>query len=300
MKWLSLILLMAVSFIALAVYNGKKESPSAYSETKELIVLRKVVHEVLLTAGDSTHRVLPVKQISENEFHLFPEKPLSIEPDSFVNIVNRNIHEGKLPRNFTATVVNCQDKETVWGFAASPVTEENTVACLGRTLPKDCYYFSFIFSPEEKSFLKGSYFYFGIAALTLLGLFFVWKNKKAVAKEKILVVPEAIAAEEYKVKAHHIQIGKYLFNAEQQYLELAGEKTALTIKECKVLFILANAPNKIVEREMLQKEVWENEGVIVTRSLDMFISKLRKKLTEDANVKIVNVHGKGYKLDINS
>ena len=49
----------------------------------------------------------------------------------------------------------------------------------------------------------------------------------------------------------------------------------------------------------MQKEVWENEGVIVTRSLDMFISKLRKKLNKDPLVNIVNIHGIGYKLEIN-
>jgi len=67
-----------------------------------------------------------------------------------------------------------------------------------------------------------------------------------------------------------------------------------------VLQILAGKPNSIIERDSIQKEVWENEGVIVTRSLDMFISKLRKKLIADELVKIVNVHGKGYKLEINS
>ncbi|HZI54739.1 MAG TPA: winged helix-turn-helix domain-containing protein, partial [Chitinophagaceae bacterium] len=45
-------------------------------------------------------------------------------------------------------------------------------------------------------------------------------------------------------------------------------------------------------------KVWENEGVIVTRSLDVFISKLRKKLERGSGVKLVNVHGKGYKLEI--
>jgi DNA-binding response OmpR family regulator len=48
----------------------------------------------------------------------------------------------------------------------------------------------------------------------------------------------------------------------------------------------------------LQKEVWEDEGVIVGRSLDMFISRLRKKFEKDPLVKIVNIHGKGYRLDI--
>lgn len=49
---------------------------------------------------------------------------------------------------------------------------------------------------------------------------------------------------------------------------------------------------------MLQKEVWINDGVIVTRSLDMFVSKLRKKLDKDPSVNIINIHGIGYKLEV--
>ena len=60
------------------------------------------------------------------------------------------------------------------------------------------------------------------------------------------------------------------------------------------------SPNEAVERSRLQKEIWEDEGVIVGRSLDMFISKLRKKLEFDPNIKIVVIRGKGYKLEISS
>lgn len=93
----------------------------------------------MLSSGDSVSRVLPVKQISAAEFHLFPEKPFSVQPDSFVNIVTRTIKAGMLTSSFTANLVKCRDKEVVYGFAASPVADENVVTCLGRTLPRDRY-----------------------------------------------------------------------------------------------------------------------------------------------------------------
>ncbi len=248
-----------------------------------------MVHELLLSSGDSTSRILPVKQVSEYEYQLTPEKPLAINPDSFVSIVNKTVRQGKLPVSFTASVVKSKNKEMVFGFTASPSQAESDVACVGRNLPEDSYYISFVFSPKSE---WSNYLYLGSAALALAGLLF-WVKKKKEDSKTVIPIP----AEE--IREGCIKIGKYLFDPVQQQLELAGEKTPLTIKETKVLQILANAPNTIVERETLQKEVWENEGVIVTRSLDMFISKLRKKLTEDAAVKIVNVHGKGYRLDIN-
>ena len=58
--------------------------------------------------------------------------------------------------------------------------------------------------------------------------------------------------------------------------------------------------NQVVKREELTKKVWEDNGVIVGRSLDTYISKLRKKLQQDETIKLTNVHGIGYKLEIKS
>jgi DNA-binding response OmpR family regulator len=74
--------------------------------------------------------------------------------------------------------------------------------------------------------------------------------------------------------------------------------TELTAKENKLLLIFARSPNAVIERTRLQKEIWEDEGVIVGRSLDMFISKLRKKLETDPSIQLINIHGKGYRLEV--
>jgi DNA-binding response OmpR family regulator len=74
----------------------------------------------------------------------------------------------------------------------------------------------------------------------------------------------------------------------------------LTGTETRLLLILAASPNQTIQRSRLQKEIWEDEGVIVGRSLDMFISKLRKKLELEPDTKIVVVRGKGYRLEVGS
>lgn len=293
MKLHQFFILVALSFTILAVYKKGDNGGNKYEETKEMIVLRKIVHELLLSSGDSTSRVLPVQQVSENEYHLIPEKPLPINPDAFVNIVNKTVQEGKLPVSFTASVVKKQDKEVVFGFAASASPDENVISCIGRDLPRDAYYISFVFSPPSKNKWSNILF-FSAVALAGTGLFFWLKRKKNT--DPVPVIDNL--PDEENIKEGCIQIGNYIFNTKRQELILAGETTMLTSKEAKVLEILAAAPNTLVERETLQKEVWENEGVIVTRSLDMFISKLRKKLAGDPGVRIVNAHGKGYKLDI--
>ena len=89
-----------------------------------------------------------------------------------------------------------------------------------------------------------------------------------------------------------------MFDAANRKLIANGESIDLTVKESRVLSILASSPNEIIERSRLQKEIWEDEGVIVGSSLDMFISKLRKKLEVDERLKIVVVRGKGYRLEV--
>jgi DNA-binding response OmpR family regulator len=72
----------------------------------------------------------------------------------------------------------------------------------------------------------------------------------------------------------------------------------LSKKECELLVIFVKNPNKIIKREELTKKVWEDNGVIVGRSLDTYISKLRKKLQGDDSIKLTNIHGVGYKLEV--
>lgn len=97
-----------------------------------------------------------------------------------------------------------------------------------------------------------------------------------------------------------ITLGAVLFDAKDRKLITNGKTIDLTGTETRVLSIFALSPNETIERSRLQKEIWEDEGVIVGRSLDMFISKLRKKLESDPNIKIVVICGKGYKLEISN
>ena len=97
-----------------------------------------------------------------------------------------------------------------------------------------------------------------------------------------------------------ITLGSVLFDAQHRKLIINGNTIELTGTETRLLRIFALSPNQIIDRSRLQKEIWEDEGVIVGRSLDMFISKLRKKLEVDSSVKITVIRSKGYKLEINA
>jgi hypothetical protein len=93
-------------------------------------------------------------------------------------------------------------------------------------------------------------------------------------------------------------LGKFLFDVKNQRLLLGSEVISLTDKEAKVLELLHKNFAELIPRETLMQEVWINEGVITGRSLDMFISKLRKKLSADPDLRITNIHARGYRLEI--
>jgi DNA-binding winged helix-turn-helix (wHTH) protein len=92
-------------------------------------------------------------------------------------------------------------------------------------------------------------------------------------------------------------LGKFLFDVKGQRLLLGREVIGLTDKECSILELLHQSFGELISRETLMEKIWINEGVITTRSLDVFVSKLRKKLSGDPELRITNVHGKGYKLE---
>jgi len=92
------------------------------------------------------------------------------------------------------------------------------------------------------------------------------------------------------------QIGEFLFDAQKQTLTINGDSQKLTTKESELLSLLASNANSILERNYALKTIWVDDNYFNARSMDVYITKLRKLLKADPNVAIINIHGKGYKL----
>ncbi len=101
-------------------------------------------------------------------------------------------------------------------------------------------------------------------------------------------------------KDHLYGIGKYKFDAQKQILTHEGHTQALTTKENELLHLLVNNTNRILERNFALKAIWIDDNYFNARSMDVYITKLRKYLKDDPDVQIINVHGKGYKLIIDT
>lgn len=289
-KYLSgLLLLLFISIIGLAFSMAGNDG---YDVARREVLLRRIGHEILLQSGDSTSRVLPVKKIAENEYQVSFENDLTFQPDSLVNITQRLLAGGPLARDYIVNVLNCADASVAYGYAISKDKKDDIVACLGRRQPKACYMINIKFKPTAIITAKAKYFLGGLAFLALVGFIF-WRP----AKRKALIDSQDTDLPRSR-HTDMLTLGSMSFDTEARKLMINGKTIELTRTETRVLRIFALSPNEVIERSQLQKEIWEDEGVIVGRSLDMFISKLRKKLEFDPNIKIVVIRGKGYKLEI--
>lgn len=91
-------------------------------------------------------------------------------------------------------------------------------------------------------------------------------------------------------------IGKYTFDTQKQVLVIDGKLQKLTTKECELLALLCQNMNEILERNYALKSIWSDDNYFNARSMDVYITKLRKLLKDDPDIEIINIHGKGYKL----
>jgi DNA-binding response OmpR family regulator len=100
----------------------------------------------------------------------------------------------------------------------------------------------------------------------------------------------------FKAKDVH-ELGKYKFNVNNYLLEWDDQTKKLTKKEAEILKILTEQKGKVVERELILNMVWGDDNYFNGRSLDVFITKLRKYLKEDESIAIKNIHGVGFSLE---
>ena len=128
---------------------------------------------------------------------------------------------------------------------------------------------------------------------------------KPFSMEELLVRINAVLRRTNKLRSQDSEevsfsIGKYQFNAEKQALQINGGEQKLTTKESQLLRLLCVHKNDVMDRNFALKTIWHDDNYFNGRSMDVYIAKLRKYLKDDSNVEIINIHGKGFKLLVNS
>jgi len=121
--------------------------------------------------------------------------------------------------------------------------------------------------------------------------------KKPFSMEELIVrVHNLLDRITLKRNNESISIGQYIFNYEKQKLFFNDQTIILTHRESQLLYHLIERKNEILDRSFILKKLWGNDDFFNARSMDVFISKLRKKLQQDTSIEIINIRGYGYKL----
>lgn len=276
----SSILILVILVTAVAFISKKDEIPEKHLE----IVLRDLGHRLLLSAKDSTSRVMPVKKINENRYQISFQNNFSFVSDTLINLVQREFQKNAPATDYIVRLKDCGQKETVFAFEINGHTGD-LIPCRGRRLAVSCYV-------VEIELLKKNEFNFYllwllIIPLSVAGFYIKDKFRKKEEKEPIADTTA------------YIQLGSFQFYPENNELKTGDKSIELSEKETKALKIFADNINQIVEREKLMKELWEDKGIVViSRNVDVLVSKLRKKLIDDNAIKFINVPGRGYKFII--
>lgn len=118
--------------------------------------------------------------------------------------------------------------------------------------------------------------------------------------EELLMRLEAILRRTRKdsplTEQSQFQIGKYVFDATKQTLQIDSDIRKLTTKESELLKYLCINKNSLLDRNFALKTIWVDDSYFNARSMDVYITKLRKYLSDDPTIEIINVRGKGFKL----
>jgi hypothetical protein len=276
-KWLKIFLLLLVTN---SITPNFTTAQTALTKKRIKVNLRQIGHELLLHSGDSTSIVLPI----ENELNTYKiqfDTDFAFNPTDLSKIIQDNLKKNNETHEYLVEIEDCQSEAIIYSYEVSLVTTVTEIACQQRVQPKGCYiiHISFMNQKEYTSYLP--HFLIGLLLIAVLLLVYFFKpNKETVDNENLNL----------------ISIGDYLFDNTKMTLQLKASSIELSSKETDLLFLLHNHKNEVIQRETILQIVWGDEGDYVGRTLDVFISKLRKKLAQDPNVKIVNIRGIGYKL----
>ena len=286
------ILLFAV-LLLLAPREGRSNEvfDQAFQERANL-AMRAVAHRMLLVNGDSLSSIPPIQSADGQKYRV--QLKTHLQYDTLRAVVDAILTAHSLPLAYDLSVYDCINDLLILGFTALPDDRSGDYACQERDPLTECVNFSLRFheptATSEVSRLNISG-WIGLGLLILgLGTFIGWKIRKRPSIElKALEAKDAVL----------IQLGNITFHPKEQWLTVNGQQKDLTYREAKLLHFFCRHPNEVLPRHQIIESVWGEEGVQVTRSLDVFVSRLRKILKVDPSIKISSVHGVGYRLLIN-
>lgn len=258
------------------------ERPDLPSSDRVNLALRHTADGLLRQAGDSTSRIPVIEHPSDGVWQILVDQ--SFRYEDLPALLQASLDIQGIDQAYNVAVRRCEDQTIDLGYHQVDFLDDSLVACQGREFSQECHVIevAFLQSDPVPAERKRVSWLFWLIAGGLLGYgFFRWRKRST---------PPADPTNE-------LAFGQCRLDVAGLSLTVGGQRLSLTFREAKLLHLFASHPDTVLEREDILQQVWADEGVLVGRSLDMFVSRLRKKLAGDDTVSIVAVHGIGYRLE---
>tara|TARA_R110001592_G_scaffold162584_2_gene396013 strand:- start:152783 stop:153661 length:879 start_codon:yes stop_codon:yes gene_type:complete len=273
---------------------------------RDVVAMRMIAHQLMLWQGDSSQAIPPVIPLDETQYRINFNTDLQFTPEAMVDFIAKVMRDYTIAEQYRVQVRSCLGDTIVYSFQVGGIESGDIVPCLGRQQKKACYYlqvsildtFQVLAADKgsvedldsEEADLNSKWFYFFVFLAMVIAAF--WKlmlKKSKMPDNKILT----------ETKDSEITwLGSTQFSEQRLSISFNNVKTELSAKESDLLAFLAQHLNQRVEKERILEAVWGDDGDYVGRTLDVFISKLRKKLALDTSIRIVNIRGIGYQLQV--
>lgn len=284
-----------ISILALLVMTSVTKSPVApsidpTSQQEVNLALREIADQLLRQNNDFTTLIPPIRRESEGTYLI--DLGTTVNYFELRSMIDRILDRHHIQPDYRVSLLNCEKDEVVLGFLAKASDEDKEVPCQKRVQNNECYNIRLALidnNEAENANLPTNptkrlpWVVLGIA----IGFPFVWLFwKQQLPQEATAVHNDGWLSMSEQTR----------FHPSNQMLKINDQSIDLTFREAKLLQFFFDHHSQVLERERILEGVWGDEGVIVGRSLDVFVSRLRKKLKADADIQITNVHGVGYKL----
>lgn len=282
------LLLLGLLFVRFIVFRNVADNSAYDRSTKINLALRRTAHQLLRAAGDSTSQIPAVDQPNDRTFRVVLGRAFNY--DRLPNLLQESLRLHQLTDTYDVAVLDCERGDLQLGYSVIDLLNNKSITCGGRSMTAGCYTLQVTFAPSappEPPGLPWSFYVLNGLLASILALVWYWSRP--------VHVPEKKPASPLATQLH---FGKSSFDEDQFTLTSGPNTHKLTYREAKLLRLLASHPNQVLERDQILKLVWEDEGITVGRSVDVFISRLRKLLAADPTVRIAAVHGVGYRLEV--
>lgn len=271
-------------FVLIFIFSSEARSKdsSEIDKDREEVLMRKIGHEILLQSNDSISLIRPILK-EKGQYRIQFGSNFGFQSETFVSAIDSIIKNSHLNKSYLVQIEKCESDEIVYSYEVdlfSPIPVLDAVACATRPQPEGCYEVVIqFFNGKESKNNSGVIFLLISIVLLILGItiFRKKKFKRLLDKDKI-------------------KLGDYLYDPKKMILIRKEKTIELTGKENELLSLLNEFANETVNKETILNKVWGDEGDYVGRTLDVYISKLRKKLENDSSVELKNIRGIGYKL----